>query len=333
MRSKRWWLAWFSLTALLGCGDDTSVYVCFGDPRFCTSALSPVANPGPDQTVAESDVVTLDGSNSQATNGTIQSYSWTQTSGPAVALSNANQARTTFIAPNVTSSTGLSFRLTVVDSANRADTGSTLVTVQPLAAAALARALELFAGSLQPTLMAASALVVPSAVDGCPSSTWDLPPDQAAAQRGLWLAGRSIALAKGVDGTDPSAFLEVSRVLVTEHPTATRDVAGQIESLGYMLLGALTQEREPALHVAVTNRLLGTAMLDDPAGLLNGRFEVRHGDGIAIEAVPDPAVSTEQAVARLLASRFACVDTANALDMTVAGLRVIAGTDAVARTE
>ena len=323
-------LVWLSLTVLFGCGD-ASVYVCIGDPRFCASALSPVANPGPDQTAAAGDVVTLDGSNSQATSGTIQSYSWTQTSGPAVALSNANQARATFIAPNVTSSTGLSFRLTIVDSANRADIGSTLVTVQPPAAAALSRALELFAGPLQPTLTVAP--VVPSAVDGCPSSTLDLPPDQATVQRGLWLAGRSIALAKGVDRTDPRAFLDVSRVLVAERPTATRDVAGQIESLGYTLLGALTQERDPALHVVVANRLRGAATLDDPAGLLSGRFEVRHGDGIAIEAVPDPAVSTEQAVARLLASRFACVDTANALDMTVAGLRVIADADAVPHIE
>ena len=318
------------LTVLFGCGD-ASLYVCIGDPRFCASALSPVANPGPDQTVAAGDLVTLDGSNSQATNGTIQSYSWAQTNGPPVTLSNANEARATFIAPNVTSSTSLSFRLTVIDSANRGDTATTLVTVQPLAVAALSRALELFAGPLQPTLTVAP--VVPSAVDGCPSSILDLPPDQATVQRGLWLAGRSIAVEKGVDGSNAKAFLDASRLLLAERPTATRDIAGQIESLGYTLLGTLTQERDPALHVAVANRLRGAATLDDPAGLLSGRIEVRHVDGIAIEAVPDPAVNTEQAVARLLASRFACVDTVNALDMTVAGFRVIAATDGVPRTE
>jgi hypothetical protein len=323
-------LVWLSATALFGCGD-ASVYICIGDPRFCASALSPFADAGPDQTVAEGDLVTLDGSNSRATTGTIQSYSWTQTSGPPVTLSNADQARATFIAPNVTSSTSLSFRLTVIDSADRGDTATTLVTVQPLAVAALSRALELFAGPLQPTLTPAS--VVPDAVGGCPSSTLHLQPDQATAQRGLWLAGRSIAVEKGVDGSDAKAFLDTSRALLAERPTATRDIAGQIESMGYTLLGAVAQERDPALHVAVANRLRGAAMFDDPAGLLSGRIAVRHGDGIAIEAVPDPAVSTEQAVARLLASRFACVDTVNALDLTAAGLRVIADTDAGPRTK
>jgi len=202
-------LVWLSATALFGCGD-ASVYVCIGDPRFCASALSPVADPGPDQTVVAGDLVTLDGSNSRATNGTIQSYSWAQTSGPPVTLTDANQVRATFIAPNVTNSTGLTFRLAVIDSADRGDIATTLVTVQPLAVAALSRALELFAGSLQPTLTSSS--VVPGAVDGCPSSTLHLPPDQAAAQRGLWLAGRSIAVEKGVDGSDAKAFLDASRV-------------------------------------------------------------------------------------------------------------------------
>ena len=323
-------LAWLSAAALFGCGD-ASLYVCVGDPRFCNHAATPVANPGPDQTVAEGDAVTLDGSNSQAASGTIRSYSWTQTSGPAVTLSNANQARASFIAPNVTSSTGLLFQLTVVDSANRADTGSTLVTVQPRAAAALSRAIELFAGPLQPSL--AVSTVAPGAVDGCPSSTLTLPPDQAAVQRGFWLAGRSIAFAKGLDAADPGAFLEVSRASLAEHPMAARDVAGQIESFGYMWLGTLTRERDPALHVAVTNRLQGAATPDDPAGLLSGRIEVRHVDGIAIEAVQNPALSSGQAVARLLASRFACVEPANVLDVTAAGLRVIADSDLVPRAE
>jgi len=321
-------LVWLSLTVVAGCGDG-SLYVCIGDPRFCASTLSPVADAGSDQTVAAGDLVTLDGSNSQATNGTIQSYSWAQTNGPPVTLSNADQARATFTAPNVTRSTILSFRLTVIDSANRGDTATTLVTVQPTAAAALSRALELFAGPLQPT----ASSVAPGTAGGCPSSTLDLPSEQAVAQRGLWLAGRSIAVEKGVDDSDPKAFLDVSRMLLAERPTGTRDIAGQIESLGYTLLGALAQERDPALHVAVANRLRGAATLDDPAGLLDGRIAVRHGDVISIDAVPDPAVSTEQAVARLLASRSSCVDAANALDLTAAGLRVIADADAVSRTK
>jgi chitinase len=45
------------------------------------------ANAGPDPTVDESTTVTLDGSASTDSDGTIASYSWTQTGGPKVTLS------------------------------------------------------------------------------------------------------------------------------------------------------------------------------------------------------------------------------------------------------
>ena len=121
-------LAGFSLTALLGCGGDTSVAFCFGDAQFCSQAFSPVAKAGPDQTVASGSLVTLDGSDSE---GNVNSYSWAQTGGPTVALSNASGAVATFIAPNVTSAVTLSFRLTVVNKTKQADTDATSVIVQP----------------------------------------------------------------------------------------------------------------------------------------------------------------------------------------------------------
>ena len=128
LRSKRWLLAWFSLTALLGCGGDTSVALCFGDARFCSQAFNPVAKAGPDQAVASGSQVMLDGSDSE---GNVDSYSWAQTGGPTVALRNAGSAVATFIAPNVASAVTLSFRLTVVNETNQADTDSTSVIVQP----------------------------------------------------------------------------------------------------------------------------------------------------------------------------------------------------------
>jgi len=128
LRAKRWLLAWFSLTALLGCGGDVSVALCFGDARFCSQAFNPVAIAGSDQTVASGSLVTLDGSDSE---GNVDSYSWAQTGGPTVALRNADSAVATFIAPNVTSAVTLSFRLTVVNETNQADTDSTSVIVQP----------------------------------------------------------------------------------------------------------------------------------------------------------------------------------------------------------
>ena len=312
--------AWFLLTMLSGCGDDSSVHVCIGDVVFCNQVFDPVAKAGADQTVASGDLVTLNGSNSISNGGSIQSYSWAQTSGPVVALTDANKARATFTAPAVTTDTALTFRLTVVNDADRADTASTVVTVQPAVAAALATALELFDGPLQPAL---TTTATPSA-EGCASATRGLSPDQTSAQIGLWLAARSIAIAKGVDANDPSGFLDISRVLVAEHPTPTADVAGRIESFGFALLGSLTQERDPALRDAIVARLTGAAMLDDPAGLLGGRSAVTDADGVAIEAVADSAVETTRATARLLAARSQCVATASALELTAAGLRVIA---------
>lgn len=128
LRAKRWLLAGFSLTVLLGCGGDTSVEICFGDAQFCAQSFQPVANAGPDQTVVSGSVVTLDGS---ASEGDIDSYSWAQTGGPTVSLSGANSAAATFIAPFVSSTVTLSFELTVVDESNQADTDSTSVIVQP----------------------------------------------------------------------------------------------------------------------------------------------------------------------------------------------------------
>jgi hypothetical protein len=128
MRAKRLVVAWCALAALSGCGGDASVAICFGSTAFCTLAFNPVANAGPDQTVMSGSLVTLDGS---ASEGSISSYAWTQTSGPAVTLVNANQAVATFNAPFVASAVVLTFQLTVVDQSNQADTDTTSVTVQP----------------------------------------------------------------------------------------------------------------------------------------------------------------------------------------------------------
>jgi len=125
---KRAWVASVSLTTLLGCGGDTSVAICFGNATFCSVAFDPVADAGPGQTVASGSLVTLDGSGSD---GSIDSFSWAQTGGPAVALSNANSAVARFLAPYVASAVTLSFRLTVVDETKQADTDATSVIVQP----------------------------------------------------------------------------------------------------------------------------------------------------------------------------------------------------------
>jgi hypothetical protein len=128
MRAMRLLAASCALAVLSGCGGDASVAICFGSTAFCTLAFNPVADAGPDKTVTSGSLVTLDGSGSA---GSISSYAWTQTGGPAVALVNANTAVATFNAPFVSSAVTLTFQLTVVDQSNQAATDATSVTVQP----------------------------------------------------------------------------------------------------------------------------------------------------------------------------------------------------------
>ena len=47
--------------------------------------------------------------------GTIKSYSWTQTSGPSVSLTGANTSKATFNAPSVAKDTTLTFKLATTD--------------------------------------------------------------------------------------------------------------------------------------------------------------------------------------------------------------------------
>ena len=91
--------------------------------------VPPTANAGAAQTVNEKTAVTLTGSGTD-TDGTIASYAWVQTAGPAVTLTNANAAVATFTAPAVTASTVLTFQLTVTDNLGATGTATVNVTVQ-----------------------------------------------------------------------------------------------------------------------------------------------------------------------------------------------------------
>ena len=90
-----------------------------------TIHLPPIANAGPDQIVLPNTVVTLNGAGSSDPDGTIASYSWTQESGTAVALTGADTATPGFTSPDVPGN--LTFRLAVRD--NRGASASAFVTV------------------------------------------------------------------------------------------------------------------------------------------------------------------------------------------------------------
>ena len=308
------------LTTLFGCGGDSSVQACFGDAVFCATAFDPVARAGADQTVASGDGVALDGSASSGGGSSIKSYAWTQTAGPTVTLMNAASAKATFVAPNVTSDTGLTFKLTVVNGGGRADSSNTVVTVEPPPAAAVASALALFDGPLQP---APDGSAPPGA---CGSATAQLPDDVAAAQTGLYLAARSLAIANGADASDASAFFDAARTLAARPRAAVgvAGTAGAVEAFGFVLLQTLAAERDPALRDAIAARLRGAASLDDPAALLGGRSDVVDSDGVRIEDTADPAAARARAIALLLAARGTCPSDAAALQLSSAGLRVIA---------
>ena len=90
----------------------------------------PVANAGSDQTVDVGVNVTLDGSNSSDPDGNLASYSWSQTVGIPVTLSDSSAAKPTFTSPNVGSGgESLTFELTVTDSLGQTATDSSIVNV------------------------------------------------------------------------------------------------------------------------------------------------------------------------------------------------------------
>jgi hypothetical protein len=93
-------------------------------------AVAPTADAGPDQMVDEGTGVTLNGSNSFDTDGTIASYLWSQTGGTAVTINNSTSAIATFTAPNVgVSGATLTFQLTVTDNDGETGTDSCVVNI------------------------------------------------------------------------------------------------------------------------------------------------------------------------------------------------------------
>jgi len=90
--------------------------------------IVPTANAGPDQTVNEGDTVTLLGSGSDPDLSDTLTYSWVQTNGTTVTLSDPAVAQPTFTAPAATQ-TVLTFEVTVDDSNGGVVTDTVDITV------------------------------------------------------------------------------------------------------------------------------------------------------------------------------------------------------------
>ena len=93
------------------------------------SNAAPNAVAGSNQRVGGGARVTLNGGGSNDPDGDTLTYSWTQTMGPTVTLSNANSASASFTAPTVSSDTLLRFHLAVSDPSGLSDSATVSVTV------------------------------------------------------------------------------------------------------------------------------------------------------------------------------------------------------------
>ncbi len=98
------------------------------------TSAPPVAHAGMDQTVDEDTVVSLDGSASADPDNDITSYSWVQTAGSSVALTNDNSVVASFTAPSLVVAETLNFQLTVTDAEGNVASDSIAVTVEPVIA-------------------------------------------------------------------------------------------------------------------------------------------------------------------------------------------------------
>jgi hypothetical protein len=90
----------------------------------------PTADAGADNSVNEGTTgVQLDGTGSSDPDESISSYLWEQTDGPSVTITNADSATATFDAPEVSTDTPLTFKLTVTDNDGGTDEDTVVVTV------------------------------------------------------------------------------------------------------------------------------------------------------------------------------------------------------------
>ena len=119
----------------------TLVVSCGGE----STNSAPTAVVGSDKIVDSNGVVTLSGSGND-TDGTIESYLWSQEGGTNLSLSNANTATATFTAPEVSTAINYTLKLTVTDNQGASGSDQLIVTVNPAPI-----------GLLTPTLSAVSA--------------------------------------------------------------------------------------------------------------------------------------------------------------------------------
>lgn len=113
------------LFAILLCGG----FLLFG---AAVRAAEPdiIAGTGPNQRVASGDRVVLMG-DGRSVAGRVVKFAWTQVDGPRVTLHDSKHSTARFVAPKVTTTTVLNFRLTVTDIYGGKGSSTVTVTVEP----------------------------------------------------------------------------------------------------------------------------------------------------------------------------------------------------------
>lgn len=91
---------------------------------------APTADAGESVTASPGDSVTLDGSGSSDPEGSSLTYGWSQTGGPEVELSDSTAESPSFTAPDLDSTSTLTFELTVEDGQGKTATATVEVTVE-----------------------------------------------------------------------------------------------------------------------------------------------------------------------------------------------------------
>lgn len=116
-----------------------SNYLIFGRDRDYLDGVgeppdntAPVANAGQDKNVKKGSTVKLDATSSTDADEDELTYSWDQTAGPEVALSDSTAEQPTFTAPEVDVETVLTFELVVNDGIESSTADSVSITVLPL---------------------------------------------------------------------------------------------------------------------------------------------------------------------------------------------------------
>ncbi|GAA4934066.1 VWA domain-containing protein [Streptomyces coeruleoprunus] len=110
--------------------DDENAAVAFPPVVVTVTCVPPVADAGPDKSVAEGSSVTLDGSGSHDTDGVITSYAWSGAQAGVGALSDTSSAVATYAGLDDGAD---AVTLTVTDDNGLTDDDSTTVTVQNVA--------------------------------------------------------------------------------------------------------------------------------------------------------------------------------------------------------